>query len=108
MENGSIRFAYVLRAQQDKTVIPRDSSVKFKMEKETFEEITNAYEESIARLQSQHLDEPVENVTGCTSEFDGAKDVQEETTEEVLQQSRSPQRKGEGSNYASIINSLLK
>ena len=58
------------------------------MEKETFEEIASAYEESIARLQSQHPDEPDEDVTGCTSEFNGAKHVLEETTEEVPQQSR--------------------
>ena len=52
--------------------LPGDSLAKFKMEKETFEEIANAYEESIARLQSQHLHEPVEDVTGGTSEFNGA------------------------------------
>ena len=93
-KNGSIRFADVLSAQQDKIVsmkmaaLPGDPSVKLKMKKETFEEIENAYEQSIARLQSQNPDEPVDNVTGCTSEFDGAKDVPEETTEEVPQQSR--------------------
>ena len=58
------------------------------MEKKTFEETANAYEESIARLQSHHPDEPVKDVTGCTSEFDGAKHVLEETTKEVPQQSR--------------------
>ena len=54
-----MRLAHVLRDRQDKIVgvkmaaIPSDSPVKFKMEKETFEdieEIANAYEESIARL----------------------------------------------------------
>ena len=93
--NGSIRFAHVLSA-----ALPGDSSVKFKLEKETSEKIANAYEESIARLQNQHPDEPVEDVTDCTSEFDGAKDVPEETTKEVPQQSRGPQCKGEESNYA--------
>ena len=59
MANGSIRFAHVLSAQQDKVVsmkmaaLPGDSSVKFKMEKGAFEEIANTYEESITRLQSQ-------------------------------------------------------
>ena len=74
-----------------------DSSVKFKMEKETFEEIeeiANAYEELITCLQNQHPDEPIEDVTGSTTEFDGAKDVLEEATEEVSRQSRIPQRKG--------------
>ena len=86
-KNGSIRFAHVLSAQQDKIVsmkmatLPGGCSAKFKMEKETIEEIANAYEELIIRLQSQHPDEPVEDVTGCTSEFDEAKDVLEETTE---------------------------
>ena len=102
-ENGSIRFVHVLIA-----ALPGDFSVQFKIEKETFEEIANACEESIACLQSQHPDESVEVVTGCTSEFDGAKDILEETTKEVPQQSRGPQRKEEGSNYASIISSLLK
>ena len=84
----------MLSAQQDKIVsmtmaaLPGDSSVKFKMEKDTFEESANAYEESITHLQSQHPDKPVGDVTGCTSEFNGAKHVLEETTEEVPQQSR--------------------
>ena len=68
--------------------LPGDSLVKFKMEKETFEEIANAYEESITSLQSQHLHEPVEDVTGCTSEFNGAKHILEEATEKVPHQSR--------------------
>ena len=60
-KNGNMKFANVLRDQQDKTVsvmmasLPGNFSVKFKMEKETFEEteeIANAYEESIARLQN--------------------------------------------------------
>ena len=89
-KNGSIRFPHVLSAQQDKIVsmkmaaLPGNSSVKFKIEQETFEEIVDAYEESISRLESQHPDKPVEDLTGCTSEFDGAKDV----LEEVPQQSR--------------------
>ena len=66
--------------------LPSDSSVKFKMEKEAFEEIGNAYKESIACLQNQRPDELVEDVTDCTSEFGGAKDIPEETTEEVPQQ----------------------
>ena len=110
-------FAHVLRDQENKTVSVKmaallcDSSVKFKTEKETFqeiEEIANAYEESIAHLQNQYPDKSVEGLTGSASEFDSAKDVPEETTEEVPQQSRRPQRKGKGSNYFSIICSLLK
>ena len=78
------RFAHMLRDQQDKIVsvemaaLPGDSSVRFKMDKETFEEIANAYEESIAHLQNQHPDKLVEDVTGCTSGFEGTKDVLEE------------------------------
>ena len=54
-KNESIRFANVLSAQQDKIVsmnmaaLLGGSSVKFKMEKETFEETANAYEEPIER-----------------------------------------------------------
>ena len=104
----------MLRNQEVKIVsvkmaaLPGGYSVKFKMEKEKFEEIANAYEESIARSKNQHPDEP--DVTGSTSEVDGANDVVEfeETAEEVPKQSRRLQRKGEGSNYASIISSLLK
>ena len=116
-KNGSMTFAHVLRHQQDRIVsvkmaaLPGDSSVKFKMEKEIFEEIeeiANAYEGSIARLQNQYPNELVKDVTDCTSEFDGAKDVLEETTQKVPQQSRRPRRKGKGSNYACIICWLLK
>ena len=44
-KNGSLRLAHVLRVQQDKTVSmkmaasPDDSSVKFKLEKDTFEKL---------------------------------------------------------------------
>ena len=68
-KNRSWTFAHVLRDQQDHLMsvemaaLPCDSSVKFKMEKETFEEIANIYEESIARLQNQQCDEPVEDVS---------------------------------------------
>ena len=89
----------MLRDKKDKTVsvkmaaLPSDSSVIFKMEKETseeIEEIANAYEESIARLQNQHPDEPVEDV------------LLEETTKEVPQQSRRPLRKGKRSNKFAV------
>ena len=44
---------------------------------------------------------------GMACPSDGAKDVLEETTKEVPQQSRRPQHKRKVSNYASIISSLL-
>ena len=98
-KNGSMRFAHVFRDQKDKIVsvkmaaLPSDSSVIFKMETETseeIEEIATAYEESIARLQNQHPDEPVEDV------------LLEETTKEVPQQSRRPLRKGKRSNKFAV------